>query len=278
MINWWQSILLGIVEGITEFLPISSTGHLTVTEKLMGLPIDDASVTAYTAIIQVGAMIASIVYFWSDIVRFAGGWFAGLRDATKRGPDYRMGWAIIAGCVPTAIIALLGESLITGALRSLWAVVIGLIGWSIAMWLGDRLGKQTRGEDSITVRDGLILGTLQSLALVPGVSRSGATITTGLLLGLDRVAATRMSFFLGIPTLVGSGLYQAVKEAKHIADGVGWTSTIIGTVISGVVAYASIAWLLRFVSKNNFTGFIIYRILLALVIIALLVTNTISAT
>ena len=278
MINWWESTVLGIVEGITEFLPISSTGHLTVAEKLMGLPIDDPSVTAYTAIIQVGAMIASIVYFWRDIVRFATAWFQGLRDSSARGNDYRMGWAIIAGFIPTAAIALIAEPLITGPLRSLWAVVVGLIGWSVVMFIGDRLGKQTRGEDSITIRDGIILGTLQSLALVPGVSRSGATITGGLLLGLDRVAATRMSFFLGIPTLVASGLYQAVKEAEHIADGVGWASTLLGTVVSGVVAYASIAWLLRYVSKNNFTGFIIYRILLALVIIALLVTNTISAT
>lgn len=278
MINWWQSIVLGIVEGITEFLPISSTGHLTVTEKLMGLPIDDASVTAYTAIIQVGAMIASIIYFWSDIVRFATAWFAGLRDAGKRNADYRMGWAIIAGFAVTTVIALLAEPLITGPLRSLWAVVAGLVGWSIVMFVGDRLGKQTRGEDSITVRDGIILGALQSLALVPGVSRSGATITTGLLLGLDRVSATRMSFFLGIPTLVASGLYQAVKEAKHITDGVGWASTAIGTVVSGVVAYASIAWLLRYVSKNNFTGFIIYRIALAIVIVVLLATQVISAT
>ena len=278
MINWWQSIVLGIVEGITEFLPISSTGHLTVTEKLMGLPIDDPSVTAYTAVIQVGAMIASIIYFWGDIVRFATAWFAGLRNADKRGSDYRMGWAIIAGFIPTAVIALLAEPLITGVLRSLWAVVVGLIVGSIAMFIGDRVGKQNRGEDSITVRDGVILGTLQSLALVPGVSRSGATITGGLLLGLDRVAATRMSFFLGIPTLIASGLYQAVKEAKHIADGVGWGSTLLGTAVSGVVAYVSIAWLLRYVSKNDFTGFIIYRIALALVIVVLLVTQVISAT
>ncbi|MFT3861458.1 undecaprenyl-diphosphate phosphatase [Micropruina sp.] len=276
--NWWQSIVLGIVEGITEFLPISSTGHLTVTEKLIGLPIDDPSVTAYTAIIQVGAMIASIVYFWADIARFATAWFTGLRDAGKRNADYRMGWAIIGGFAVTAVIALLAEPLITGPLRSLWAVVAGLLGWSIVMFIGDRVGKQTRGEDSITVKDGLILGALQSLALVPGVSRSGATITTGLLLGLDRVSATRMSFFLGIPTLVASGFYQAVKEAKHIADGVGWASTAIGTVVSGVVAYVSIAWLLRFVSKNDFTGFIIYRVALAVLITVLLVTQVISAT
>lgn len=277
MISWWQSIVLGIVEGITEFLPISSTGHLTVAEKLMGLPIDDPSVTAYTAVIQVGAMIASIVYFWSDIVRFASAWFTGLRDPAQRGSDYRMGWAIIAGFIPTAVIALLAEPLITGPLRSLWAVVAGLIGWSVVMFIGDRIGKQTRGEDSITVRDGIILGILQSLALVPGVSRSGATITGGLLLGLDRVSATRMSFFLGIPTLIASGLYEALKEAKNISAGVGWASTLLGTAVSGVVAYAAIAWLLRYVSKHNFTWFIVYRVALALVIIVLLATQTISA-
>jgi len=278
MISWWQSIVLGVIEGITEFLPISSTGHLTAAEKLMGLPIDDPSVTAYTAVIQVGAMIASIIYFWGDIVRFATAWFKGLRDSSARGADFRMGWAIIAGFIPTATIALLAEPLITGPLRSMWAVVAGLIGWSVVMFIGDRVGKQNRGEETITVRDGIILGTLQSLALVPGVSRSGATITGGLLLGLDRIAATRMSFFLGIPTLVASGLYQAVKEAEHIADGVGWPSTILGTVVSGVVAYASIAWLLRYVSKNDFTGFIIYRVVLGVVLAALLLTGTISAT
>ncbi|MBK8459306.1 MAG: undecaprenyl-diphosphate phosphatase [Micropruina sp.] len=274
--SWWESILLGIVEGVTEFLPISSTGHLTVVEKLMGIPIDDPSVTAYTAIIQVGAMIASIVYFWGDIVRIASGWFGGLRDTSARGADHKMGWAVIAGFIPTATIALIFQDFVTGPLRSLWAVVIGLLGWSVVMFIGDRFGKQTRGEDSITWKDGVILGTLQSLALVPGVSRSGATISGGLLLGLDRVAATRMSFFLGIPTLTASGLYEAVKEAKDIGGGVGWVSTGIGTAVSFVVAYASIAWLLKFVSGHNFTWFVVYRVALALVIAALLLTQVIA--
>jgi undecaprenyl-diphosphatase len=276
MITWWESILLGVVEGVTEFLPISSTGHLTVVEKLLGIPIDDPSVTAYTAIIQIGAMIASIVYFWGDIVRIVSGWFGGLRDTDARGADYRMGWAVIAGFVPTALIAFTFQDLITGPLRSLWAVVFGLLGWSVVMFVGDRFGKQSRGEDSITWKDGVILGTVQSLALVPGVSRSGATISGGLLLGLDRVAATRMSFFLGIPTLIASGLYEAVKEAKDIADGVGWLSTGIGTVVSFFVAYASIAWLLKYVSKHDFTGFVIYRVALAVIIAGLLLAQLIT--
>lgn len=278
MLEWWQSVVLGIVEGVTEFLPISSTGHLTVVEKLMGLPIDGPSVTAYTAIIQVGAMVASIVYFWSDIVRIAGAWFAGLADKDKRGPDHQLGWAVIVGFMVTAVLALLLKNFVEGPFRSLWFVVGGLILWSIPMFIGDRVGKQDRGEDSITWKDGAILGLIQSLALVPGVSRSGATITGALFLGIDRVTATRMSFFLGIPTLVSAGLYQGVSAASDIAapGGVGWVATIIGIIVSFVIAYASIAWLLKFVATNDFTAFVIYRVVLGLVIAGLLAANIIQ--
>lgn len=278
MISWWEAILLGIVEGVTEFLPISSTGHLTVVEKLLGHTVDDPSITAFTAIIQIGAMIASIVYFRRDIVAMATAWFKGLRNAEARSDkDYRLGWAVIAGFVPTAVVALALQRFIEGPLRSLWAVVLGLVVWSVVMLLGDRLGKQNRGEDAITVKDGVALGLIQSIALVPGVSRSGATISGGMLMGLDRVTATRMSFFLGIPTLIASGLYEAVKEAKDIAAGAGWLATGIGTVVSFVVAYASIAWLLKYVSRHNFTAFVIYRVALAVLIVGLLVGGVIAA-
>ncbi len=279
MLDWWQSVILGIVEGVTEFLPISSTGHLTVVEKLMGLPIDDLSVTAYTAIIQVGAMLAAIVYFWSDIVRIAGAWFTGLTHKDKRGADFQMGWAIIAGFLVTAVIGVLLKDVIEGPLRSLWVVVTGLLGWSVVMFAGDRLGQQTRGEETITWKDGLILGAIQSIALIPGVSRSGATISGALLMGIDRVTATRMSFFLGIPTLTAAGGFQAVSAASDISapGGVGWVATIIGTVVSFVVAYASIAWLLKFVATNDFTAFVIYRIVLALLIAGLLLSGHIAA-
>ena len=278
MLEWWQSVILGVVEGVTEFLPISSTGHLTVVEKLMGLPINDPSVTAYTAIIQIGAMIASIVYFWSDIVRIAGAWFAGLADKDKRGNDYQLGWAVIVGFGVTAVIALLHKDLIEGPLRSLWFVVGGLLLWSVAMFLGDRMGKQSRGEDSITWKDGLVLGLIQCLSLVPGVSRSGATITGALFLGIDRVTATRMSFFLGIPTLVAAGTFQAVTSASDIAapGGIGWVATIIGIVVSFVVAYVSIAWLLKFVATNDFTAFVVYRVVVGLIIGGLLIAGVIS--
>lgn len=279
MLQWWQSIILGIVEGVTEFLPISSTGHLTLVEKLMGLPIDHPTVTAYTAIIQVGAMIASIVYFWSDIVRIVKAWFAGLRDAeARKHPDYQMGWAVIVGFAATAALALLFESFIVDQSRNLWFVAAGLIGWSGVMLLGDRLGKQKRGEDSITIKDGILLGLIQSIAaLIPGVSRSGATISGGLLMGIDRVAATRMSFFLGIPTLIAAGTYQAVKEASAIGapGGVGWIATGVGTAVSFIVAYASIAWLLRYVQSNDFRWFVVYRVLLGALIVGLLLAGLI---
>lgn len=278
MLQWWESVLLGIVEGVTEFLPISSTGHLTVAEKLMGLTIDDPSVTAYTAIIQIGAMIASVIYFWSDIVRIALGWFAGLAHPDKRGSDFHMGWAVIAGFGVTSVVGLTLKDLVEGPFRSLWFVVGGLIVWSIVMFAGDRLGKQNRGEDSITWKDGLILGLFQSVALIPGISRSGATISGALFMGIDRVAATRMSFFLGIPTLVAAGLLQAVTAAPDIAapGGVGWGATIVGIIVSFAVAYVSIAWLLKFVATNDFTVFVVYRIIFALAVTALLLAGIVT--
>lgn len=278
MVEWWQSVLLGIVEGVTEFLPVSSTGHLTVTEKLLGLTIDDPSVTAYTAIIQIGAMVASVIYFWSDIVRIATGWFTGLARADKRGSDYHLGWAVIVGFAVTSVIGLAFKDVIEGPLRSLWFVVGGLVAWSVVMFAGDRLGKQARGEGSITWKDGLLLGLFQSVALIPGISRSGATISGALLMGIDRVAATRMSFFLGIPTLIAAGLLQAVTAAPEIGapGGVGWLATIIGIIVSFVVAYASIAWLLKFVATNDFTVFVVYRIVFAGLVATLLVTGLVT--
>ncbi len=279
MLEWWQSIILGIVEGVTEFLPVSSTGHLTVTEKLMGMAIDDPTVTAYTAIIQVGAMAAAIVYFWGDIVRIAGAWFAGLRSAEARQkPDYQMGWAVIVGFGITAVVALALKDLVEGPFRSLWFVVGGLLAWSVVMFAGDRWGSQRRGEASITWKDGALLGLIQVISLVPGVSRSGATISGALLMGIDRVTATRMSFFLGIPTLVAAGGLQAVQEASAIggAGGVGWTATIIGIAVSFVVAYASIAWLLKWISTNDFTVFVVYRIVLGLIVAGWLVAGVIT--
>ena len=276
--QWWQAIILGVIEGVTEFLPISSTGHLTIAQKLMGMSLEDQSLLAFTAVIQIGAIIAAIIYFWDDIWRVLGAWWAGLWAAEKRKKfDYKYGWAIIIGSVPIALVGLLFKDEIETVLRSLWFVAIGLIVWSGVMWLADRYGKATRPEKSTTWKDALIIGAVQVLSLIPGVSRSGATMSAGLLRGFDRVAATKLSFFLGIPALVAAGALQAVTQYQHIADGVGWFNTLLATVVSFLVGYAAIAWLLKFVASNNFSLFIWYRIGLGTLLIALLLTGAIGA-
>jgi undecaprenyl-diphosphatase len=275
--NLWQAVVLGIVEGLTEFLPVSSTGHLTVVEKLLGLDVADAGVTAFTAVIQVGAIIACVVYFWRDIVRLAAAWFRGLANRDARDHDYRLAWYVIVGSIPIGIVGFLGRHIISGSLRNLWVVVAAWIGWSIAMVLAERLGRQERGENDLTLRDGLIIGLVQCIALIPGVSRSGATISAGLALAIDRVTATRLSFFLAIPALLAAGGFEAATGAGDIANTVGWLPTIIATLVSLVVAYVSIAWLLRFVAHHRLTAFVGYRVAAAVLVAALLAFGVITA-
>ena len=275
---WWQAIVLGIVEGITEFLPISSTGHLTIVEKLMGMKIDDPSVVAFTAVIQIGAILAAVIYFWSDIWRILQAWWRGLWwKRARRKFDYKYGWAIIIGSIPIAVVGLLFKHEVETVLRSLWFVAIGLIVWSVVMWLADnRAAKNKRNEVETNWKDTLTIGMGQCLSLIPGVSRSGATISVGLFRGFDRVSVTKLSFFLGIPALMAAGLLEVVTKYKHISGGVGWKSTIIATAVSFVVGYMAVSWLLKFIQSNNFRSFIIYRFVLGLVIIGLLGAGIIS--
>lgn len=276
--EWWHAIVLGIIEGITEFLPISSTGHLTIAEKLMGYDIGTPSMTAFTAVIQIGAILAAVLYFRDDIWRIGSAWVRGIVSKKDRtGLDYQMGWSVIIGSIPIAIIGLVFKHEIETVFRSLWFVVAGLILWSGVMFVADRRGRQTRHERDVTWRDTLIIGLTQCFALIPGVSRSGATISAGLLLNLDRVTATRLSFFLGIPALAAAGLLEVTTQASHITTGVGWTATILGIVASFIVGYISIAWLLKFISQNDFSLFIWYRLVLGGAIIGLLMTNVIGA-
>lgn len=275
----WKAIILGIVEGLTEFLPVSSTGHVTITEKLLDLKIDDKGVTAYTAIIQVGAILAAIIYFWRDIVRIVGVFFRGLFSAQAREtPDWRLSLAVIVGCIPVAVVGLAAKSLVEGPLRSLWVVGAALIGWCAVIVFAERAATQVRGERSVTMKDGLIIGLVQCFALIPGVSRSGATIAAGLLRDLDRVTATRMSFFLGIPAMTAAGAFEAVSAQDEISDGIGWTATAVGTVVSFIVAYAAIAWLLKFVANNSLLSFVWYRIVVGGALLAALGFGWIAAT
>lgn len=277
--DWLQVLILGVIEGLTEFLPISSTGHLTIAERLFGYPILDPGITAFTAVIQLGSILAAVAYFRFDIARIAIAWSRGLlRPDLRDYPEYRMGWNVIIGSVPIAILGLTLRGLIEGPFRNLWVIVGGLLCWSLVMWLADRTGTATRGETSTTWIDAAVIGLVQCFALIPGVSRSGATISAGLLRGMDRVSATRISFLLGIPALIAASGWEAITHAASISATVGWLPTIVGILVAFIVGYISIAWLLQFVSRNTFTVFILYRLALGALLAGLLVTGTIPAT
>ncbi|EKX67170.1 undecaprenyl-diphosphate phosphatase [Streptomyces ipomoeae] len=264
-----QAVVLGAVEGVTEFLPVSSTGHLKITEGLMGIHVEDQSVVGFSAVIQVGAIAAVLLYFRGDIARIGAAWFRGLFDAGQRDHrDYRFGWWVIAATVPIVVVGLAAKSLIEGPLASLWVVAGSLIVGSGVMWAAEQAGRHRRGEDDTSFRDAMLVGGSQILALLfPGFSRSGATMSTALLLDLDRVAATRLSFFLGIPALTGAGLFE-LKDA--LGTGVGAAPLIAGTTVSFAVAYASIAWLLKFVTRHSFNVFVAYRIVVGILLFGLL--------
>lgn len=305
---YWQAVVLGVVEGLTEFLPVSSTGHLTIAERLLGLRVDDPGTTAFTAIIQVGAIGAVLSYFRADIARLAGAWFHGLRElaadrqrvgagragAPRTGApgllvgrqhdvDHRLAWCVVVGSIPVGVVGFLARDVVSGPLRSLWVVAAGLVLWSVVMIAAETVsarrattGPALRGEEDLTLRDALVIGLVQCVALVPGVSRSGATISAGLFRGLDRVTATRMSFFLSVPALTAAGAYEALSAGGDVAATVGWGPTLVGTLVSFVVAYAAIAWLLRFVAHHRISAFAGYRIGLGVVLAALLSLGVIA--
>jgi undecaprenyl-diphosphatase len=276
-LNIVQAVLLGAVEGITEFLPVSSTGHLTILEKLFGYAIDDPDITAFTVIIQSGAVLATILFLRHDIARIVPAFLRGLVSGERRRhPDYRFGWAVILGSIPIVVVALLFKDTIETTLRSLWFVAGALILWSAVMAFADHAATQVRHADDVTWTDTLIIGTVQCLALIPGVSRSGATMSAGLLRDLDRVTVTKLSFFLSIPALLGASLLQGVEEYDRIAGGVGWLNTIVATAVSFVVAYLAVAWLLRFIAGHTYRVFIVYRLVLGALLVVLLVTGVVA--
>jgi undecaprenyl-diphosphatase len=263
-----DATILGVVEGLTEFLPVSSTGHLKIAEGFLDIPVDDPAVVGFTAVIQVGAIAAVLVYFFADIVRLLRAWGRGLVNPAARDHDYKFAWWIIFATIPIVIVGILAQALIKGPLASLWIVAGSLIVGSGLMWLAERLGTQKRGEQEVTFRDSMLVGSSQILAMLfPGFSRSGATISTSLLLGLDRVTATRLSFFLSIPALTGAGIYE-LKDA--LGTGVGVGPLVVGTLVSFVVAYASVAWLLRFVARHSINVFAVYRVIVGVALFGLL--------
>jgi undecaprenyl-diphosphatase len=271
-----QAVVLGLVEGVTEFLPVSSTGHLKLAEGIMNIPVDDDAVVGFTAVIQTGAIAAVFVYFFKDIKQFVGAWLRGLTNREERdNHDYKFTWWVIYATIPIVIVGLAAKPLIDGPLGSLWVVAFSLIGGSIVIWCAEQMARFKRGEDQVTLKDAMIVGCSQILALLfPGFSRSGATISTALIRDLDRVAATRLSFFLGLPALTGAGLYE-LKDAT--SGGVGAPALVAGTLVSFVVAYASIAWLLKYIAHHSFNAFVIYRIVVGFLMIGLLTTGVLDS-
>ena len=277
--SWWNSVVLGAVEGLTEFLPISSTGHLTIVEKWMGFKVDDDGITAFTAIIQIGAILAVMLYLRTDVKNIVRGWVRGVfRPEYRTDPYYRFGWLVILGSIPIGIVGVAFQHQIETTLRSLWLVGSALIVFSGVLWLADRLAVQRRGESEIGARDVVFVGVAQCLALIPGVSRSGATMSAGLVRGFDRVTVTRLSFFLSIPALVAAGALEVATKHDDISHGVGWGRTLVATAVSFVVGYVAVAWLLRFISRHTFNAFVLYRVALGVAVLALVGAGALAAT
>ena len=263
--GWFEAVLLGVVQGLTEFLPISSTAHLLILSQLFGWPDPGA---AYSAVVQIGTEIAVLLYFRREIRQIAVMWARSLADAQlRRDPSARMGWLIIIGTIPVAVLGLMFKDQIETIARNLYLVAAMLIVFGIILALADALGARRKDEHEITVRDGLLFGCAQALALIPGVSRSGATISAGLGMGYTRAAAARYAFLLAVPAVLASGLFEARKIGSST---VALAPTLVSTAIAFAVGYLVIAWLIRYLSTKSYLPFVIYRIGLGLVVLLLL--------
>ncbi|MFW6599488.1 undecaprenyl-diphosphate phosphatase [Propionibacteriaceae bacterium Y2011] len=274
--DWIQAIVLGIVQGLSEFLPISSSAHVSIVGQLFFGGRDPGA--AFTAIIQLGTETAVVIYFWRDIVKIIGHWAKSLVGKLPRDdPHARMGWLVIIGSIPIVVLGLLFKDQIEGTLRNLWLTAIMLGGFAIVLGIVDRFARNRRTLEQLTWKHGLLFGLAQSLALVPGVSRSGGTIAGGLLMGYKREEAARYSFLLAIPAVFGSGFFQLYDELSTGASpAVGWGPTILATVIAFVIGIAVIHWLLRYISTHDFLPFVIYRLVLAAGLVALLATGVLA--
>lgn len=271
--SWWEALILGIVQGLTEFLPISSSAHLSIVGQLLGRE-DPGS--AFTAIVQIGTEAAVVLYFAKDIGRIIKKWTLALFGKVPRtDPDVRMGWLVIVGSIPIVVLGLLFQDYIDHALRNLWVTVSMLAGFALILFLVDRVAKNIKPLEQLSWRDGILFGLAQALALVPGVSRSGATIAAGLAMGYTREAAARYAFLLAIPAVLGSGFY---KLSDVVAEPVNtsWFAIGLATVVSFIVGLIVVHWLLRYISRNNFTIFVVYRLAVAAVVAVLLLTGVLT--
>jgi undecaprenyl-diphosphatase len=275
--GWVEAVVLGIVQGLTEFLPISSSAHLRLVGELFGW--DDPG-AAFTAITQIGTEAAVLLYFRHDIARIVVAWLGSLGGGRKGDPDARMGWLIIVGSIPIVVLGLLFQDSIETTLRDLRIVATALVLFSLILYWADRVGAKKRELADLTVPHGIAFGFAQAMALIPGVSRSGGTITMGLFLGYSRSAAARYSFLLAVPAVLGSGFFQAYEALTGdvAGEGVSWGPTIVATVIAFGVGLTVIAWLLRYLDRGSFTPFVVYRVVLGVLVLVLVQTGVLDPT
>ena len=275
--SWVQVVVLSIVQGLTEFLPISSSSHLAIVSRVFFAGDAGAS---FTAVSQLGTEAAVIIYFARDIGRILKAWFNGLLiKAHRDNVDYRLGWYVIIGTLPIVVLGVAFKDLIRGEVRNLWIIATAMLVFSAVIAAAEYVGRQNRHVEQLRWSDGLLVGIAQCLALVPGVSRSGSTISAGLFLGLDRELSARFGFLLGIPAVVASGLFSLPDAFHPVTQGMSATGAqlIVSIVIAFVVGFVAVAWLLRFVAHHAMYWFVGYRVILALTVMALLATGVVAA-
>ncbi|MFC5288412.1 undecaprenyl-diphosphate phosphatase [Actinokineospora guangxiensis] len=274
--TWFEALVLGLVQGLTEFLPISSSAHVRIVSELF---FGGDAGASFTAVIQLGTELAVVIYFAKDIWRLLKAWFRGLfsREA-RQDPDYKLAWYVIYGSIPIAVLGVLFKDEIRSGLRNLWITAIVLMVFAAILAIADETGRQARTR--LTLKDSWVMGFAQAMALVPGVSRSGGTLTAGLFLGLRREDATRYAFLLAIPSVFGAGIFSIPDVMDRSGPGLqaDIPQTIAATIVSFVVGYACVAWLLRYVAKHSYMVFVWYRIALGAVLCALLATGVVSPT
>lgn len=273
----FEAIILGLVQGLTEFLPISSSAHLRIVGEFLPSASDPGA--TFTAITQIGTELAVIVFFAPKIWRILKHWFLALGGRIPRNdPDARMGWLVVLGSIPIGVLGFTLQDYIRDAFRNLWIVAAVLIGFGLILGLVDRIASRRRAMEDVTYPHGLTIGIAQALALVPGVSRSGATITMARGLGYNRTAAAEFAFLLAIPAVLGSGLFELRHGLQEGSAGpYGWSGVIIATVVSGVVGWLVIKYLMRYLERGSFMPFVIYRVVVGVAIMVLLATNVLSA-
>ncbi|MFV8321239.1 undecaprenyl-diphosphate phosphatase [Mycobacterium sp. 23] len=275
--SWGQVVVLSVVQGLTEFLPVSSSGHLNIVSRIFFSADAGAS---FTAVSQLGTEAAVLVYFARDIVRILRAWFNGLFVRSHRDADYRLGWYVIIGTIPICVLGLLFKEVIRSEVRNLWVVATAMVVFSAVIALAEYVGRRNRDIEQLNWRDAVVVGSAQCLALVPGVSRSGSTISAGLFLGLERELAARFGFLLAIPAVFASGLFSLPDAFKPVTEGMSATGPqlLVSILIAFVIGLAAVTWFLRFLVRHNMFWFVGYRVIVGSAVLILLATGTVAAT